>query len=88
MAGEMAGGHFLGGSEMAEKWPGKWLDSQILADFWPSSHLSSHFSAISEPPRKMAAGHFAGHISGHFWFWARFPFFEEDQKGYPQKGYP
>ena len=46
---KMAGGHFSGGgSEMAEKWPGKWLDSQNLADFG----CSAICPAISETPEK------------------------------------
>ena len=59
---------FQGGPNMARKWPGKWPDRQPNFSF--PDILPSHFMAILEPLRKMAASHFAG----HFWFWARFPF--------------
>ena len=63
MAGEMAGGHFRGCSKMAEQ-IGR--TNGWTAKIWPLFGCP----AILEHPRKLAAGHF----SGHFWFWARFPF--------------
>ena len=53
---------FWEGPKWLKKWPGKRLDRQKMAKFQLSSRLPGHLSAIVGPPRKMGAGHFAGHF--------------------------
>ena len=68
MAGEMAGSHFWGG---VQKWPkngrahGRICRNHQILVVQP---FARHFSAILDPPQKMAAGHFPGHFSAIFGF--------------------
>ena len=63
---KMAGNHFSGGSQMAEKWP----DSQNLVIFCLSGHLPGHISAILGTPRN-GCRPFCRPFFSRFWFWAR-----------------
>ena len=69
MAGELAGGHFSGGFQNGRKMAGQLAGQPKFGHFLvvqPVARL--FFGHFGTPPRKMAAGQFAGHFSGHFWF--------------------
>ena len=60
MAGEMAGSHFSGKARNGRK---NGRANGRTGRKWPNFRYPAIFSAISGLPRKMAAGHFAGHFS-------------------------
>ena len=64
---KMAGSHFLGrGPKMAETWQGKGPDTQKITKFCCPTICPAFFLGIWSPPKKMAAGHFAGHFLAIF----------------------